>query len=69
VLLQDPAHPGALLAATTYPGFGQPLGIAIGDLNGDGLADIAAADGATATVMLQISGKPGQFAPAAQVGQ
>jgi len=69
VLLQDPAHPGTLLAATSYPGFGQPLGVAIGDLNGDGLADIAAADGSSATVMLQISGKPGQFAPAVQVGQ
>jgi hypothetical protein len=69
VLLQDAAHPGMLLAATTYPGFGQPLGVAIGDLNGDGLADIAAADGSSATVMLQLSGKPGQFAPAVQVGQ
>jgi len=69
VLLQDPAHPGTLLAATSYPGFGQPLGVAIGDLNGDGLADIAAADGSSATVMLQISGQPGQFAPAVQVGQ
>ncbi|HTT41468.1 MAG TPA: VCBS repeat-containing protein [Steroidobacteraceae bacterium] len=69
VLLQDPAHPGVLLAATSYPGFGQPLGIAIGDLNGDGLADIAAADGASATVMLQLPGKPGQFAAAVQVGQ
>jgi hypothetical protein len=69
VLLQDAAHPGTLLAATTYPGFGQPLGVAIGDLNGDGLADIAAADGSSATVMLQLSGKPGQFAPAVQVGQ
>ncbi len=69
VLLQDPAHPGTLLAASAYPGFGQPLGVAIADLNGDGLADIAAADGSSATVMLQINGKPGQFAPAVQVGE
>ena len=69
VLLQDPAHTGALLAATNYAGFGQPLGVAIGDLNHDGLPDIAAADGATATVMLQVKGKPGQFAPPLQVGQ
>jgi hypothetical protein len=69
VLLQDPLHPGTLLAATSYSGFGQPLGVAIGDLNHDGLPDIAAADGSSATVMLQISGKPGQFSAAVQVGQ
>ncbi len=68
VLLQDPAHPGTLLAASSYPAFGQPLGIAIGDLNQDGLPDIAAADGPSATVMLQLSGKPGQFANPVVVG-
>ena len=59
MLLQDPAHPGALLAATSYPGFGQPLGVAIGDLNGDGLADIAVADATSATVLLQSATQPG----------
>jgi len=69
VLLQDPGKPGALLAATTYAAFGQPLGIAIGDLNHDGLPDIAAADGTSATVMLQLAGQPGTFAAPVQVGQ
>jgi hypothetical protein len=69
VLLQDPAHPGVLLGASGYPAFGQPLGVAIGDLNDDGLPDIAAADGTSAIVLLQLSGKPGQFANPVQVGQ
>jgi VCBS repeat protein/FG-GAP repeat protein len=68
VLLQDPARPGVFLAATSYQGFGQPLGVAIGDLNGDGHPDIAVADGASATVMLQIATAPGTFAQAVQVG-
>jgi hypothetical protein len=69
VLLHDPAHPGALLAATSYAGFGQPLGVALGDLNGDGHLDIAAADGSSATVLMQSATQPGTFAPATQVGQ
>jgi len=69
VLLQDPAHAGAYLAASDYAGFGQPLGVAVADLNGDGHPDIAAADGTSATVLLQIASTPGKFAPAVQVGQ
>ncbi|MBS0577963.1 MAG: VCBS repeat-containing protein [Proteobacteria bacterium] len=69
VLLHDPAHPGSLLAATNYAGFGQPLGVALGDLNGDGRLDIAAADATSATVLFQSSTQPGTFAPATQVGQ
>jgi len=68
VLLQDPARAGVFLAATSYQGFGQPLAVAIGDLNGDGHPDIAVADGASATVMLQIATAPGTFAQAVQVG-
>ena len=68
VLLQDPARAGVFLAATSYQGFGQPLAVAIGDLNRDGHPDIAVADGAGATVMLQIATAPGTFAQAVQVG-
>ena len=68
VLLQDPARAGVFLAATSYQGFGQPLAVAIGDLNRDGHPDIAVADGASATVMLQIATAPGTFAQAVQVG-
>lgn len=69
VLLQNPATPGTFGAATNYPGFGQPLSVAIADLNGDGHPDIAVADSATATVMLQSATAPGTFAQPVQVGQ
>jgi hypothetical protein len=69
VLLHDPAHPGALLGATNYAGFGQPLGVALGDLDGDGAPDIAVADATSATVLIQSATQPGTFAAARQVGQ
>jgi hypothetical protein len=69
VLLQNPAQPGSFLSATSYPGFGQPLSVAIADLNADGHPDIAVADGTSATVMLQIATAPGTFAAPVQVGQ
>jgi FG-GAP-like repeat/FG-GAP repeat len=69
VLLQNPASPGTFGSATNYPGFGQPLSVAIADLDGNGLADIAVADSSTATVMQQNPGSPGTFAQPVQVGQ
>lgn len=68
VLLQDPSRGGVFLTASRYPGFYGPLGVAIGDLNDDGLPDIAAADGSRATLLFQQIASPGTFAPAVPVG-
>jgi hypothetical protein len=67
VLLQNPPPSNAsssvaFATATSYSGFGQPLSVAIADLNRDGHADIAVADGFSATVMLQNTSSPGTFA-------
>ena len=67
VLLQSTTTAGTFGAATSYSGFGQPLSVAIADLNGDGHPDIAVADGFTASVMLQNAASPGTFANAVQV--
>jgi hypothetical protein len=66
VLLQDATLPGTLKAAQSYAGFGQPLCVAVGDLNADGRPDIAVADGNTATVLLQTA-TPGVFASGVQI--
>jgi len=67
VLLQSVSTPGTFGAASSYPGFGQPLSVAIADLNGDGHPDIALADANSATVMLQSASSPGTFAQAVPV--
>ena len=66
VLLHDATHPGTLKTAQSYAGFGQPLCVAVGDLNSDGKPDIAVADGNTATILLQTT-TPGVFATGAQI--
>lgn len=68
VLLQDPTHPGMFTAPTSYPGLFGPLGVAIGDLNGDGKPDIAVADGNRATIMFQ-NATPGSFNNPVAVGE
>ena len=61
ILFQSTTTAGTFGQAISYPGYGQPLSVAIADLNGDGHPDIAVADGYSATVMLQEAGTPGAF--------
>jgi hypothetical protein len=52
----------------SYNGFGEPLSVAVGDVNKDGLPDIVVADSTTATLMVQSATSPGTFEAAVQVG-
>jgi hypothetical protein len=52
VLLHD-TNPGTFGARTDHTALGQPLSVVIRDLNNDGRADIAVADGPSAGVLLQ----------------
>lgn len=62
VLLNDPAHPGSLLAKTDYPAGGPIFDLAIGDMDGDGLPDVVMGSvSAGVTVLLNSSGSPGQL--------
>jgi len=64
VLLQDPANPGALLPAVNYAGTYGPMGVAIADMNGDGLPDLVLADG-DIVVRFNSATTPGTFGPPA----
>ena len=54
---------GTFQPAALYPGIYGPMSVAIGDLDGDGLADLAIADGGGVVVRYQQSGEPGTFGP------
>ncbi|GLH68139.1 FG-GAP repeat domain-containing protein [Geothrix edaphica] len=62
VFLQDPATAGALLTPTTYRGVWGPMGVAIGDMDGDGRPDLVLADGDIVVRFNQAS-SPGTFGP------
>jgi FG-GAP-like repeat len=68
VLLHDPAIPNAqLMAANNIAIGGVPYDVAVGDLNGDGLPDIAVANAGTsntASVLMRNPASPGNFLPA-----
>lgn len=65
ILRHDPNHPGAFLAAQTLATGGEGEALAIGDVNGDGLADIVVADDtislAHVVLFIQSSTSPGTF--------
>ena len=63
VLLQDPANPGHYLAASSYASGVNPQSVAIGDLDGDGLPDLAVADDHGISLLLQNPAAPGTFLP------
>jgi len=65
VLLNQAATPGTFAAAVVYPDGGiGPVGVALGDVNGDGLADISTANfgGNNVSVLTNSTTTPGTFA-------
>lgn len=55
--------------ATTYTGLGNPAAVAVGDLNHDGLLDIASADGTGAVIYIQQTGSSaGTFQAGVELG-
>ncbi len=69
VLYNNASAPGTFATPTSYAGLGNPASVAIGDLNHDGLPDIATADGTGAIVYFQQSGaSAGTFQAGQEVG-
>ena len=62
VFIQDHAVPGQLAPPVLYLGYWGPLSVALGDLDGDGLLDMAVADGSP-YVRFQSRVTPGLFLP------
>lgn len=63
VLLQNPASPGRFLQARDYATGSSPVDVAIGDLNGDGIPDLAVADTTGISILQQNVSARGQFLP------
>jgi len=61
VHLQSPTTAGQFLPGVLYGGEGQVLGVAAGDMNGDGRTDIVLADSGGAGLLLQDPVRPGVF--------
>jgi hypothetical protein len=75
VLFQDPGTPGSFFSAVNMPDKNGPLDVAIADLNGDGLADLAQSDQGfeddaklAVRIRFQLSGQPGRFGAPVLVG-
>jgi hypothetical protein len=68
-MLQKDAGGTLAFSKKTYNGKAIPTGVAIGDFNGDGKLDIAAADGPTATIMFQKPTGHGKFLQPKVVGR
>ncbi len=68
VQLQDATNPGTFLPVSTYNGIGQPVSIAVGDMNKDGLPDLVTADANTAGWYENVSTAPGTFLQEGQAG-
>lgn len=67
VLFQDPTNRGTFLAAVSLPVGSHANGVAIGDLNGDGLLDLAVSGG-DLSILLQDTVRPGTFLPTISLG-
>jgi len=67
VLLQDPAAPGRFRPARWIPTGGGAVAATMADLNGDGLTDVAVADGvhvnSRVLLLTQAAGQPGVLLP------
>lgn len=67
LLFQDPTLPGKFLAAIDFSTGDYPSHVAIGDIDGDGLNDLAVADENT-SILIQNSSIPGTFLPITSIG-
>jgi len=63
VLLQDPAKPGQFFPAASYATGKNPVSVAVGDIDGDGRADLAVADDSGVSLLFQSPATPGTFRP------